>query len=212
MKERVKPARRTQRERREATRRALLDATVECLADVGYAKTTTALVCERAGLSRGAHLHHFGTRAALVSAGVAHLGDRALAEMDAGLAALPEGPDHAARALDVLWRSFTHALFPAALELWAAARTDPELAAELAPVEHEFGQVIIRRREQLFPEQADRPDFPELVDYVLSTVRGLALLRVIQPSHDTSEERWAYARARLVEVLEGTRPLETADR
>lgn len=50
--------RRTQQERSTETRERLLDATVQSLIDLGYAKTTTTVVCERAGLSRGAQVHH----------------------------------------------------------------------------------------------------------------------------------------------------------
>src|SRR3954466_4512427 len=65
--------RRTQAERSAATVDALLDATIECLVEDGYANTTTSRVAERAGVSRGAHLHHFQTRSALVAAAVARL-------------------------------------------------------------------------------------------------------------------------------------------
>ena len=60
--------RRSQAERSAATREALLDAAIDCLYEHGYSRTTTAMVAERAGLSRGAHLHHFQTRDALVAA------------------------------------------------------------------------------------------------------------------------------------------------
>ena len=43
-----------QAERRRVTRGKLLDATIESLIDVGYPRTTTVEVGERAGLSRGA--------------------------------------------------------------------------------------------------------------------------------------------------------------
>jgi AcrR family transcriptional regulator len=54
--------RRTQAERRESTRTALLDAAVECLIDEGYAAVTTRGVAERAGVSQGAQQHHFDGR------------------------------------------------------------------------------------------------------------------------------------------------------
>ena len=54
--------RRSQAERSAATREALLDATIDCLIEEGYDSTTTSRVSERAGLSRGAHLHHFQTQ------------------------------------------------------------------------------------------------------------------------------------------------------
>ena len=73
--------RRSQAERSAATREALLDATIDCLIEEGYASTTTSRVAERAGLSRGAHLHHFQTRNALVAAAVEQLAGRWLGEL-----------------------------------------------------------------------------------------------------------------------------------
>ena len=72
---------RTQAERSATTRQALLDATIACLVEEGYANTTTARVAERAGVSRGAHLHHFQTRSALVAAAVEHLRVRRAEEL-----------------------------------------------------------------------------------------------------------------------------------
>ena len=43
-------------------RARLLEATVELLVERGYAGTSTTLVSERAGVSRGAQLHHFPTK------------------------------------------------------------------------------------------------------------------------------------------------------
>lgn len=53
-----------------------LDTTVASLAglaELGFAGTTGPAVAERAGLSRGAQLHHFGTRDQMVVAAVEHL-------------------------------------------------------------------------------------------------------------------------------------------
>src|SRR3954471_22069693 len=126
-------SRRSQAERSAATREALLDATLECLVEDGYAKTTTARVAERAGLSRGAHLHHFRTRDALLAAAADHLTRRRHEDLLAAadrlpqrrrppaaaprtprrhedlLAAadrLPQTGDRVARGLDLLWCSY----------------------------------------------------------------------------------------------------------
>ena len=56
---------RTQQQRRDETRRALLDAAVESLIQVGFARTTTLEVQRRADVSRGALLHHFPSKAEL---------------------------------------------------------------------------------------------------------------------------------------------------
>src|SRR5580698_6045910 len=64
---------RTQQQRRDETRRALLDAAVESLIEVGFARTTTLEVQRRAEVSRGALLHHFPSKAELLVAAVIEL-------------------------------------------------------------------------------------------------------------------------------------------
>ena len=62
-----------QEERTRAMRARLLEATIECLVERGWAGTSTTVVSQRAGVSRGAQLHHFPTKNALVLAAVEHL-------------------------------------------------------------------------------------------------------------------------------------------
>lgn len=52
----------TQAERRAATRRRLIDAARQCFASDGYDQTSTEQIRERAGVSRGAMYHHFGSK------------------------------------------------------------------------------------------------------------------------------------------------------
>src|SRR3954468_10651590 len=69
----VRKKHRTQAERSEHTRELLLDATIECLVELGYAHTTVHEICLRAGLSRGAQQHHFTTKAELMANALEHL-------------------------------------------------------------------------------------------------------------------------------------------
>src|SRR5882724_1446946 len=71
------PARRTQAERTEATRRKILDAAVSLLGERGYAGLRTADVALAAGVSKGAQTHHFPSKDALVVAVVEHVFRRA---------------------------------------------------------------------------------------------------------------------------------------
>src|SRR5712675_230963 len=64
--------RRTQAERRAATRTALLDAAIDCLVAEGYANTTTRRIAERAGLTPGALQHHFVSKAELLGQAIRH--------------------------------------------------------------------------------------------------------------------------------------------
>src|SRR5262245_651565 len=80
---------RTQQQRREETRRALLDAAVESLIEVGFARTTTLEVQRRADVSRGALLHHFPSKAELLVAAVDHLAEMRARELKALSSRLP---------------------------------------------------------------------------------------------------------------------------
>src|SRR3954452_1189559 len=104
------PPRRNQAQRSAATRAALLDAALECLVEDGFANTTTARVAERAGVSRGAHLHHFQTRATLVAAAADHLTRRRGEHLMEAVEALPTGPARITQGLDLIWDSYNHPL------------------------------------------------------------------------------------------------------
>src|SRR5947209_2179178 len=71
----AKPARRTQQERRDATRRALLDAGRALFAAHGFANTPREDIVERAGVTRGALHHHFGRKEDLFRAVFSELED-----------------------------------------------------------------------------------------------------------------------------------------
>jgi AcrR family transcriptional regulator len=135
------PVRRTQAERRASTRSLLVRATVDCLVELGYARTTTQEVQTRAGVSRGALTHHFTTKAELVVAAVDHLYEEFSESVRQAAAALPADPVTRVRlGVELVWERFHGPLFVAAMELWGAARTDAELRAALLPHERRLGQ------------------------------------------------------------------------
>ena len=193
---------RTQAQRSATTRQALLDATIACLVEEGYANTTTARVAERAGVSRGAHLHHFQTRSALVAAAVEHLRVRRAEELMAAADALPSGPERVTQALDLLWRSYTSPLFQGALDLWSAGRTDAELRSHLVKIERDFDRQTMELARRLFPQAAERPDFEQLIEMAASTIRGLTLLDTLHAGRERSRKQWPFCRARLAAMLE----------
>lgn len=140
----VKTVRRTQAERSATTQRMLLDATVACLVELGYSGTTTSAVAERAGVSRGAQLHHYGTRQRLMGAAVEHLGVRQLEWVRAKAALLPDDLTRPRRALELLAEALSGPLYAATLELYVAARVDAELHEALVPVEQQLTRELRR--------------------------------------------------------------------
>jgi AcrR family transcriptional regulator len=196
-------ARVPQEERTRAMRARLLDATVELLVERGYAGTSTTLVSERAGVSRGAQLHHFPTKAALVLAAVQQLTDQRGAELSAAARSLPSGSRRTRRVLRMLGDHFSSPVFVAALELWVAARTDPALLAEVAPLEQKLGRETHRLTVELLGADESRPGVRELVQATLDLVRGLGLAGTI--SDDTRRrnrilDQWAATLDRALEA------------
>jgi AcrR family transcriptional regulator len=174
--------RRTQQERREETRGALLEAAVASLLEVGYARTTTLEVQKRAGVSRGALLHHFPSKAALLAAAIEHVVRVRGADLERRLAEMPRGGARAGAALDLLWSVYADPHIQVSIELWASARTDAELRAALIGQERAFGRTMRARCRQIFgAEAASRPGFDEALDVTLQLLRGAALTSIMRP-------------------------------
>src|SRR5690606_8710359 len=133
------------------TRAKLLDATAGCLAEVGYHRSSTTEICRRAGVPRGAQLHHFPTKAELVSAAVDHVFERRLEEFRTIIQTLPSGPQRVDLAIEVLWSMFQGETFAAWFELSAAARTDPDLQQRVSSVARTMGERIREVWSELFP-------------------------------------------------------------
>jgi len=170
------PPRRTQAERRAATRGKLLEATIDCLTELGYAGTTTTEVCLHAGVSQGALFKHFPSKADLVSAAAEHLFASLIADYVTTLPQLTPKADKVAAAIDLLWQIFAQPRLHATFELYLAARTDPELAAAMRPVSERHRDNLYILACELFPEAAaGNPRFGGLLQIIIDTLQGAAL-------------------------------------
>jgi AcrR family transcriptional regulator len=166
----------TRAQQRAATRLSLLEATAQCLMDDGYAGLTTRAVAERAGVAQSTLMHYFPTREAFLAETVTHLAmrlaDDALDRIDlSGL----QRPDRRDEVLDQAWRQFTSPEALAVVQLWIAAWSEPELAATLRDLEQRLGSIFIATAAALFPEEAEDPRFPALIDATISLIRGLVV-------------------------------------
>jgi AcrR family transcriptional regulator len=157
-----------------STRASIVQATIDALEEVGYAGTTTVEVHKRAGVSRGALLHHFGSRAALLAAAVEEIGLRRHDEMISGDIKRSDRIVELGEALAVLRRSFSSVTYCVEQELWAAARTDAELRVSVQPVEQRLGRQMKSGLDRLFQivPQANRET---VIQMAVTYVRGLAV-------------------------------------
>ena len=182
-----------------ATRRRLLDAAIECLVEQGYASTTTASICQRAGVSQGALFKHFATKAALMVATVEHLFASLIVEFRRTFDAAAQEDDPIAGALRLLDRTFRKPRLLAAFELYGVARTDRDLSAALEPVVANHRESLRREARSLFPQAAERnPDFDAFLDLALSALQGRALgsLAGLDPDTNVNELVILYRLAR----------------
>jgi AcrR family transcriptional regulator len=164
-----------------ATRAALLDAAVECLAANGYASLTTNDIARRAGVSRGAQLHHFPTKADLMAASVEHLLDRRLREFQAALTNVPPDAADIDALIDLVWSLFDGPAFVAWVELWVAARTDAVLAATMVGVDRRFTAESRRLAVEALVDVGmnDTQDFELLRDFTFALLTGLAVQHLV---------------------------------
>lgn len=193
-----RPAPRTQEQRTADSRQIILDAALAGLVQDGYRQTTTVAIQARAGVSRGRLLHHFPSREELLIAAAQHLVTERLEEMQERVAqsptALLTGGERADRATDLLWETFHQPYFWAAMELWTAARTDPELRAALVGAERGLMRAIERVVDAVYgSELAAHPRFPEVRELVFTSMRGVALTYALHdrdPATDPHLPSW----------------------
>ena len=171
--------RRTQAERSAETRRKLIEAATEVLCERGYANTTMMHIAKRAGVSRGASQHHFGTRYDLFDAAVEQLTEkmRALTEdLSCPQLSLEERVDIA---INFYWRLYNSQTFNAILHIYLGT-TDPDDPHKL----HRSVANAYLGSDQpwfdLFHDTAmPKKELRALRRVVLATLRGLAVGRVL---------------------------------
>jgi AcrR family transcriptional regulator len=168
--------------RSKATRAALLDAAIDCLCAKGYAAVTTTDIAGRAGVSRGAQLHHFSSKAELLTAAIDHLLERRVEEFGRLLASdWADAPDLVEVLIDRLWSMFEGPTYIAWTELWLAARTDRDLAATMVEVDRRFTETTRAMSVELVSAlgRYDPATLELLRDFCFAVMGGMAFQRMV---------------------------------
>ncbi|AMR80708.1 TetR/AcrR family transcriptional regulator [Cupriavidus nantongensis] len=185
------------------TRERILDAAVTIVIEQGTARATTLEVQRRAGVSRGALLHHFPTHADLLSATVEGLVKRNEEAVLASLAKLEGTRDVVERAIRVLAIASVQPAYLAELELWAVSRTDPDLRATLAEAERRARKDSERVLKTLFEASDSSPMQASVIAMTIEFLRGLALSGVLRGSPVRRQQligQWIQATKLLLET------------
>ena len=166
-------------ERRAATRAKIMEAGVRCLAEFGYAATSTPLVARMAKVSRGSLLHQFPTKVDLVLAVAEHAWLIQRDFVRAQVAANPPGRDQFISGVQAAWKGLQTPEAIAVMEVMIAARTDPELTERYGDFASRREASMHRTRRRMAEGQLGAPDHVAEVDAIAylthAALRGLAL-------------------------------------
>ncbi len=169
-------ARRTHAERTAETRARIVAATVECIAELGYSRTTAQEIARRAGVTWGAAQHHFGDKDGILLAVLddsfgrfeARLADLALARM--GLA------ERAARFVERAWQHFASREHASTFEILLdhLRRVDPPRSRGASWQERMFAAFDRVWRRVFDDAPISRARHRVLQHYTVSVLSGLA--------------------------------------
>ncbi|MEL7538362.1 MAG: TetR/AcrR family transcriptional regulator [Pseudomonadota bacterium] len=172
-----------------STRQQILDAAVRCIVKIGYANTTTMMIANEAGLSRGATLHHFPSKIDIIKATVDYLYEKRKRAFQKSSIDLPEHGDRVRQAVAAYWKHVNHPLFVAFFELSVAARHDDELREILIPAQKKFDDEWYAVAEEMFPEwQSDSGAFNLALSLSQTLMEGIAISRLMHPRASSEEE------------------------
>ncbi len=200
--------RRTQDERRAATRQALLDASLACLLEDGYAGLSTRRVAARANVSPATQRFYFPNRTAFVGAAVEQLAIELRRQIE--VLPLRSAPpvDRFRACLDELWKICNGPTFHVIAELSAAARRDPDAREGLLAAERAVTRQIALSAGELFPDDFPNLRFRLLIDLATSSMRGLAMFWPVTERRHL-DARWRAIRDELTSVYAELTDVET---
>lgn len=181
---------RTQQQRREETVARLLQASIDTIIEVGYARASAAVITKRAGVSVGALFRPFETMGDFMAATAYEVLRRQLETFTKQVAEIPADRPALPAALTIL-RDITAGSTNAVLyELMVAARTDEKLKETLQNVLGQYSAKIHDAARALpgaesFPEET----FPVIVALMTNVFDGAAIVRGVLPQPELEEQR-----------------------
>jgi len=206
----VTTKRRTQSERREQTRGALIDATIELLMERGMQGAAVQEICKRAGVTTGAIQHQFGSKTGLIAEVVETLFTSFADEIPVTGEAHLSLEERVARVVDHYWSIYGGERYFAVLEVLLATRHDPSLMALVS----QYRSRNLSALEEALPIEFPDVDLPasELkaaVQRMMDYLRGHALRRLYQSDDALDRQALDHARKMVLAEFEPRRKART---
>lgn len=191
---------RTQAERSRETIDRLRSATLELIAERGYAGTSTSEVARRAGVSRGALLHHFPRKIDLIADVACHFWGQASAHLRRIANAIDTGETDMAGVVEDMWATvFRQEAARMTVDLFSASVVDPELRVRIeAPIEALFADYDRIAKEAFSAAGLETRQRLALIHVATCALRGLRMQEMMQADAASI----LAARAALVDLFE----------
>lgn len=164
--------RRRNEDRSAETQGRLIEATIDCLNRVGYAGTTTILVSDTSGVTRGGMLHHFPSKVDLMIAAA----EACIVRMREERAARRRDQANTAAIMEVERGRYGVAL----TEIMIGSRSDKALAERFKPV----AELILSRQRAAAAYIAEREGVKDvsevevMVWVSMAAIRGMTLMEL----------------------------------
>jgi AcrR family transcriptional regulator len=181
---------RTQQQRREETIARLLDASIDTIIEVGYARASAAVIARRAEVSDGALFRHFPTMGDFMAATAHEVMRRQLGLFSKRVAEIPADRPALEAALTILRDVTGNPTNTVMYELLIAARTDEKLRATLQAVLTEYAANILQTARTLpGADELDEQTLAGLAAILTNTFDGAAIVRSVLPQPELEELR-----------------------
>ncbi|MFT6779469.1 MAG: AcrR family transcriptional regulator [Paraglaciecola sp.] len=162
-------------------REKILSATLDCIQEIGFKNSSTPEICRKAGVSRGALLHHFPTKEVLIANAV----EKLLKEEIQDLYRIGDAYSHHELTIedfvDNLWERFSGRLFMITIDFLSSARTDEKLRKAIVPVSLDFHTSLNKLWLRFFKHPNMSADQVQLLlNTTLCLMRGMGVQTIIR--------------------------------
>lgn len=162
-------------------RERVLSAALDCIFEEGFQKASTTEIVKRAGVSRGAMLHHFPSKEILIAAAIEKLLDDEIEFIRAEAGAYSRKEKSIDDFVDFLWSRFSSRLFMITIDFLSSARTDDRLREAVIPVSLNFHDSLNEIWSQFFHYEKSSPEKVQtLLNTTLCLMRGMGIQTVIR--------------------------------
>ncbi len=184
-----------------ATRTQIIRAAISCIVESSYSNTTMLKISEKAGLSRGATLHHFPSKMDIIRAAVNYLYEKRLQAFRRSILDISKGADMAHLAVQAYFTHLNHPLYTALFELSVAARTDNELKKILTPAQLAFDREWYQTAWDLFPEwHSDKEAFDLALNLSQQLIEGMTISNLIHARQVDTQQLLDYLEDKVREL------------